>query len=142
MPCSPTSAASPPIPPEVAARLDETLAGLVAERAAESDQPEPDRTVVPLRRRWAPRAAAAAAAVIVVGAGGVAAANLGVFGGHNDSMTSADGAASSKAESGGDSAWKPSGIESNVLKTSGLSARSSKGTTRVFESTTNPLAVR
>ena len=49
--------------------------------------------VVPLRRRWAPRAAAAAAAVIVVGAGGVAAANLGVFR-LVDTTTTADKASS------------------------------------------------
>jgi len=75
------------MPPEVAARLDDTLAGLVAERA-EAEEPS---NVVPLRRRWAPRAAAAAAAVIVVGAGGVAAANLGLFGG---AMTASDKASS------------------------------------------------
>ena len=70
------------MPPEVAARLDETLAGLVAERSGGCGCRAGEAgTVVPLRRRWAPRAAAAAAAVIVVGAGGVAAANLGLFNG-------------------------------------------------------------
>lgn len=85
------------MPPEVAARLDETLAGLVAERE------ETAADVVPLRRRWAPRAAAVAAAVIVIGAGGVAAANLGVFNGSaNDTTSSADssaGGGSSSTES-------------------------------------------
>lgn len=86
------------IPPEVAARLDETVAGLVAERQ-ETGQ-EPASNVVPLRRRWVPRAAAAAAAVIVLGAGGVAAANLGVFGGNDASSTSAeDSSAGGQAES-------------------------------------------
>ena len=88
------------MPPEVAARLDETLAGLVAERADTGDEELP-ANVVPLRRRWTTRAAAAAAAVIVVGAGGVAAANLGVFGGAgNQSMEKSAGA---RAESQDDS---------------------------------------
>ena len=76
---TPPEAAS--MPPEVAARLDETLAGLVAERQVVSAKSPSN--VVPLRRRWASRAAAAAAAVIVVGAGGVAVANLDVFSGSN-----------------------------------------------------------
>jgi hypothetical protein len=71
------------MPPEVTARLDDTLARLLAERgiAAGDDESgaEDVDNVVPLRRRWLPRATAAAAAVIVLGAGGVAAANLGVF---------------------------------------------------------------
>lgn len=98
---TPPEAAS--MPPEVAARLDETLAGLVAERQ-EADQPapaaEPTRSnVVPLRRRWASRATAAAAAVIVVGVGGVAVANLGGFGGASDDSSTSAGAGS--ADSGG-----------------------------------------
>jgi hypothetical protein len=82
------------LPPEVAARLDETLAGLVAERQETAEE----TNVIPLRRRWAPRAAAAAAAVIVVGAGGVAAANLGVFDGASKSASDS-GAAGGQAES-------------------------------------------
>jgi hypothetical protein len=72
-----------PMPPHVADRLDDTLARLVAERAkggakdhAGDDAGDDAGTVVPLRRRWLPRASAAAAAVIVLGAGGVAVANL------------------------------------------------------------------
>jgi hypothetical protein len=80
------------VPPEVAARLDETLAGLVAERSAVSESTPSN--VVPLRRRWASRVAAAAAAVIVVGAGGVAAANLGLFDGPTASSDSAAGGSS------------------------------------------------
>ena len=68
-----------------------------------SGEPRTPANVVPLRRRWAPRAAAAAAAVIVLGAGGVAAANLGVFNGTaNDTASSADssaGGGSSSTES-------------------------------------------
>ena len=93
-------------PPDVAARLDETRAGRVAERAEPED--EAPAVVVPLRRRWTSRAAVAAAAVIVIGAGGVAAANLGLFGGESDSMTSAGGASSSKTESQDDSGSAPS----------------------------------
>jgi hypothetical protein len=90
------------LPPEVAARLDETLAGLVAERpGVPVAATEETRTnVVPLRRRWVPRAAAAAAAVIVVGVGGVAVANLGLFDGSAKTAdSSAGGSADSKAQS-------------------------------------------
>ena len=100
------------MPPEVAARLDATLARLLAEReGAEPDEDGPpddgptedgdttrDATVVPLRRRWATRGAAAAAAVIVVAGGGVAAANLGLFGGAG--TTTADSGAGAGAASG------------------------------------------
>ena len=53
-----------PVPPEVAARLDEALAGLRAEES-------PDAPVVPLRRRGArlPRYLLAAAAVVAIGFG-------------------------------------------------------------------------
>lgn len=62
------AAANEPMPAEVAAGLDDVLAGLVTERAAEADA-----TVVPLRRRAtiARRLLVAAAAVVLVGAGGV-----------------------------------------------------------------------
>ena len=76
------------MPEEVAARLDQTLADLVAEREAAG-------SVVPLRRRWAPRLAVAAAAVIVLGGGGVVASSLGAFDqtGQADSATSGSAAA-------------------------------------------------
>jgi hypothetical protein len=100
------------MPPEVAARLDDTLARLVAERGAgDENEPEPETepgvddlpdNVVPLRRRWLPALTAAAAAVVVLGVGGVAANNLGVFG--NESTTAADGGASSSTAGGGDAA--------------------------------------
>lgn len=86
------------MPPEVAARLDATLARLVAEREAadpeESGSTTRDATVVPLRRRWATRGAAAAAAVIVVAGGGIAAANLGLLGGATTADSSAGGSSS------------------------------------------------
>jgi len=114
-----------PMPAEVAARLDDTLARLVAERetvpteaAAETrgasdgdpgsdpdSDPGPHQAasgdVVPLRRRWLPRLAAAAAAVVVLGAGGVAATNLGIF--DNDPLVTADGTRTD-SEAGGESA--------------------------------------
>lgn len=94
------------MPPEVAARLDETLAGLVAER--EGRVPEPSRTnVVPLRRRWARRSAAAAAAVIVAGAGGVAAANFGLLGDGSSGDSTTAGSAK-QAESLDESTGSPS----------------------------------
>jgi hypothetical protein len=92
-----TSPDATSMPPEVAARLDETLAGLVADRE-DSAGGTPDTNVVPLRRRWAKGAAAAAAAVIVAGAGGVAAANFGLLGGGASSDSATAGSAS-KAES-------------------------------------------
>src|SRR6476469_2360077 len=102
------------MPPEVAARLDETMAGLVAQRRATVREPAAS-TVVPLRRRWTTRAAAAAAAVIVVGVGGVAAANLGLLGGGGGSVSSdssSSGAAGNRAESQDQSATPPSGSAS------------------------------
>jgi hypothetical protein len=68
------------VPPDVAARLDETLARLVAERS-EDQQEAVGADVVPLRRRWLPRLTASAAAVIVLGVAGVTAAHLGLFDG-------------------------------------------------------------
>lgn len=66
------------LPPEVAIRLEDTLAGLVAEREAGKISGEHTATgeVVPLRPRWMPRIAAAAAAVIVLGLGALTASNL------------------------------------------------------------------
>ena len=72
-----------PIPPEVEARLDDTLALLVAERGraarghGDVEEEATSDNVVPLHRRWLPRAAAAAAAVIVLGVGSLAVANFG-----------------------------------------------------------------
>jgi hypothetical protein len=116
------------MPPEVAARLDETLAKLVAERDEADREETPEESysnVVPIRRRWATRAAAAAAAVIVVGAGGVAVANLDVFGGSATSDSSAGGS-TSKAESLQDSATPsaPSGDQSFVPDKGGVPALS------------------
>ncbi len=99
-----------PIPDEVSARLDDTLAMLRAERVealAQDEQATPgegDRTnVVPLRRKWLPRAAGAAAAVIVLGVGGLAAVRLGTDGSSKDSAASGgvagDTAPSSQAPS-------------------------------------------
>lgn len=68
-----------PTPPEVLARLEDTLSGLVAERSAQSgarpvtppdgEHPADPANVVPLRRRW--RTALALAAAVAVVAGGV-----------------------------------------------------------------------
>ena len=110
-----------PLPPEVAARLDDTLALLVAERGrAGGARPEDETTadnVVPLRRRWLPRAAVAAAAVIVLGAGGVFVANLGQMSGTGLSSSS-DSADKSTAEGqdsgGGSSSDSESGTDSGT----------------------------
>lgn len=99
-----------PVPDDVAARLEETLAGLQAERASAraasgstsaTDSGSP--SVVPLRRRLRPRLAAAAAAVIVLGAGGVAVAQLG----GNGSSGSDSASSRSAADSAGAAAAKP-----------------------------------
>lgn len=97
-----------PVPADVAARLDDVLAGLAAEgtaaergaarRGATETAPPADgtpATVVPLRRRWAPRALVAAAAVVVLGG---AAYGVGrVVHLEGTSSTSSAGSASSEA---------------------------------------------
>jgi hypothetical protein len=85
------------LPAEVAARLEDTLAGLVAEREAGKISEEHTATgnVVPLRPRWMPRLAAAAAAVIVLGLGALTATNLGR---HHDATSADAGAGAAKAE--------------------------------------------
>jgi hypothetical protein len=94
-----------PIPPEVEARLDDTLALLVAQRggAAGGEGPLEDEStsdnVVPMRRRWLPRAGVAAAAVIVLGVGGLAVGSSGLF--DNSSQTSGSSSADSAGESAG-----------------------------------------
>ncbi len=116
------------MPPEVAARLDDTLARLVAEREAggpRSEEEDGSRrgSVVPLRRRWLQRTTAAAAAVIVVGAGGVAAANLGLFGNEASVSSDSSGAADSRvAESAPDPTAPTSGSESLTDEDSGRDA--------------------
>jgi hypothetical protein len=56
-----------PVPGDVAARLDETLAALRAERFGAGEPYADPAPVVPLRRRLAPLLAAAAAVVVVAG---------------------------------------------------------------------------
>ena len=103
-------AADEPMPQDVSARLDDTLAMLRAERtrsgeaaggtAADTTAPGDESgtaDVVPLRRRWLPRAAGAAAAVIVLGVGGVAAVRLGAD--HSQGSATAGGAASDATQS-------------------------------------------
>ena len=94
-------------PPEVAERLDDVLAGLVADRAASPQAPGPTpapstsstgASVVPLeqRRRRLPRVLLAAAAVVV---GGYAVGNLALDG----SMDAMSGGAGSDAGGGAES---------------------------------------
>jgi hypothetical protein len=94
--------ATEPMPADVAARLDETLASLQAERAAPA--PVVPAPVVPLRRRLAPVLAAAAVAVVV---GGVGIAQLVGDNGAQRSV-SADSAGSSEALTSAPSATAPS----------------------------------
>jgi hypothetical protein len=85
------------LPDDVALRLEDTLAGLVAERSA-----VPARS----RSRWLPRLAVAAAAVVVLGLGGVATIHLSRSGGENSTADSAAGGGS--AGSAGSEAQSPS----------------------------------
>ena len=97
-----SSATEEQIPTEVADRLEDTLALLAAERAAEV-QVEGGGRVVPLRRRWLPRTLVAAAAVVVLAAGGASIAGLGGLPSpmsDNGSSSSADSAGGS-GDSGG-----------------------------------------
>ena len=101
-----------PIPPEVEARLDETLALLVAERGRTAADPGDDEVqeptsdnVVPLRRRWLSRAGAAAAAVIVLGVGGLAVANFGNLS-QSEQQRSSDSAGASAPEAESDAESK------------------------------------
>ena len=98
-----------PMPPEVSARLDDTLARLVAERGEQRPTPAVEQAnVVPLRRRWASARHRRGGRRHRLAAGGVAAANLGVFdGATSDSSSSSAGggtAADSSPESGRPSA--------------------------------------
>ena len=90
-----------PVPDDVAARLEATLASLRAERVGEAvdstpeqDEPAP---VVPLRRRLAPLLAAAAAVVVVAG-GAVGVSRLGS---DHGSQNSAAGSSSADNAEGG-----------------------------------------
>ncbi|HSK53955.1 MAG TPA: hypothetical protein VK908_01750 [Jiangellales bacterium] len=77
-----------PVPPDVAARLDEALAVAAAERGLPLGPPAPEQPVDELsaRRRMLPRLLAAAAAVGIVGIGAWAALG-GVSGGGGDATT-------------------------------------------------------
>lgn len=83
-----------PLPDDVALRLDEALAGLVAERV---DAP----SRAPSHSRWRQRLAVAAVAVVVLGLGGGATVHLSRSAGENSTADSAAGgsAAQSQVES-------------------------------------------
>ncbi|MET3961949.1 hypothetical protein ABIE44_001883 [Marmoricola sp. OAE513] len=93
--------ADEPLPPDVAARLDATLAGLVAARVAE--EVEAVNTVVPLRRKpLAPRLLGAAAAIVLVGGIGVGLSQISTNGGDADSKSAtASDAGASREEAPG-----------------------------------------
>jgi hypothetical protein len=125
------------LPPEIANRLDDTLAGLVAEREAEKISEEHTATgkVVPLRPRWMPRVAAAAAAVIVLGLGALTWANLGHLGDGVNATSSDAGAGSAQSEQA-PTASSPGGVTS-----SGKAARAPEPTP-VLRAATFPQDVR
>lgn len=96
------------VPDDVAARLDATLADLVADRGPQ----EPETTVTPLRRRsrLAPRLLVAAAAVVFVGAGGVGLSQV-LSGSSTDSASDTGGVATSADGARDDAAGSESAPE-------------------------------
>lgn len=104
--------ATEPMPDDVVARLDDTLAELVSSRSAEAELPVADgpevtaesetdeSNVTPLRpRRRRNALLAAAAAVIVIGAGGSYVAQLGSSSGDGSNATPASSAEAEVSES-------------------------------------------
>lgn len=101
--------ASEPVPDDVAARLDATLASLQAERAAES---EPGTAVVvPLRRRLAPRLLVAAAAMVVIATGSVGIARVVSDTGGNDAVTADNATAADDADAGSVESVAPRSVD-------------------------------
>lgn len=95
--------AEAPMPPEVVARLDATLADLVAERPTTAAPAPLDELEDRRRRRW-PRVLVAAASVSVLAYGaGVALNGLQVSGG-GDATTARDGSIVAEDEAGGQAA--------------------------------------
>jgi hypothetical protein len=119
------------LPPEVADRLDDTLAGLVAEREAAKISEEHTATgkVVPLRPRWMPRVAAAAAAVIVLGLGALTWANLGHLGDGVHANPTDAGAGSAQSE------HAPTASSPGGATTSGKAARAPEPTPELHAAT-------
>ena len=116
-----------PVPPEVAARLDEALAGLHADAGTagttdigtpatgtEGTEPERPATVVPLRRRARlSRYLLAAAAVLAIGYGTteVIGSTSGSSGGSDSGASGAGSSADEKTDSGATSGEAPSAAE-------------------------------
>ncbi len=88
-----------PVPDDVVARLDGTLAALTADRRDGAGPSVDQPVVVPLRRRarWAPRLLAAAAAVVVLGGGGIGIAQM--LGNEGSDLTTSGSADSPTTES-------------------------------------------
>lgn len=115
-----------PLPDDVAARLDATLAGLVADRAAgepalaavaAAAPADGSDRVVPLRRRW-PAFLAAAAAVTAIGLVGTQYLDRGA--GDSGAFSSADGSApeaSALTESRDDAEAAPDALDGDLLGT-------------------------
>lgn len=99
--------AEEPVPADVAARLDEALAGLVAERGSPAVDDTGGRVVVPdvarldrrtrLRRKWAPRVLVAATVALVVGGIGISIAQLPGSGSAGTASSQAGGSLHDKA---------------------------------------------
>jgi hypothetical protein len=107
-----------PTPPEVVARLDDVLAGLVAERSAGAGaRTAPVSLEAERRRRRWPQALLAAAAVVAGGYGLGAALTGTTMSGDADSAISADesaagGSSSSGSDAGGDAGGDGQAMES------------------------------
>jgi hypothetical protein len=99
-----------PLPDDVADRLDDVLAGLVAERAGTATRPADSPAVVPLdrarrRRRRGAQVLVAAAAVVV---GGWTVSNLDLGSGTSGDDASGSGGGSAAPQAGGSSAAEQS----------------------------------
>jgi hypothetical protein len=132
-----------PVPADVAARLDASLASLREERIAEGRA----ANVVQLRRRIT-RVLVAAAVVVVVGGGAVGIANLPRTG-SGDSNASADSAGSSTLDQGSaeksvPQAPSPTGVPGAVAKTLPrlTTARFGTGVSRLMRATYGTLDTR
>lgn len=110
-----------PVPDDVAARLDATLASLRAERVgANAHRDGDDTVVVPLRRRLAPLVAAAAA-VVLVGGGAVGVTQL-ARGGSSSQSSAGSSQSSASADRAGGSTTSPRTSEAPADQVSGDAA--------------------
>lgn len=117
----------PPLPDDVAARLDAELAGLARHRAQ-----EPVAAVVPLRRRGRTSLAAAAAVVLLAGGGVLVAGGLLTGGSGDDAASEAGGSAAGAPEAADEDSPRrvespESAVEDDSLRTPGRPPQLQRG---------------